>query len=113
MDKGGILTKFLAVTGTVLVGFPILAPVALSGIFVITERRFLFDFLMPAELFPLIIAGGGLLVWAAIRTGSKLRLIGWGLGIAVGTLVTGQALAVLTGLASGEIEPTGWPLALV
>jgi hypothetical protein len=28
-------------------------------------------------------------------------------------LVGGQALATVTGLASGEIEPAGWPLILV
>jgi hypothetical protein len=31
----------------------------------------------------------------------------------VGLLVGGQALAVVTGLASGEAEPTGWGWALV
>ena len=31
----------------------------------------------------------------------------------VGLLVGGQALAVVTGLASGAIEPAGWPWALV
>jgi len=39
--------------------------------------------------------------------------IGWGLGIAVSLLVGGQALAVVTGLASGDTEPTGWQWALV
>jgi hypothetical protein len=34
-------------------------------------------------------------------------------GLAVVMLVGGQALAVATGLASGAIEPAGWPWALV
>ncbi|MBN1811399.1 MAG: hypothetical protein JXA14_06160 [Anaerolineae bacterium] len=80
---------------------------------IITERIFRFDYLLPAEFFLAALVGGGLLVWAALRARSRRRLIGWGLGIAVGLLVGGQALAVVTGLASGETEPTGWWWVLV
>jgi hypothetical protein len=114
MEKRGIFTKILAIVGTVLVWFPILAPVLLSIIVTMRAREFRFDYLMPAELFPVALVGGGLLVWSALRARSRLRLIGWGLGIAVGLLVGGQTLAVVTGLASGETEPTGlwWGLVL-
>jgi hypothetical protein len=54
-----------------------------------------------------------LLLWAAIRARSQQRLIGWSLGTGVGLLVAGQVLAVVTGLASGETEPTGWQWILV
>ena len=113
MEKKGVLTKILAIVGTVLVWFPILAPVLLSVAVIIKERMFRFDYLMPAELFPAALVGGGLLIWAALRVRSRRRLIGWGLGIAVGLLVGGQVLAVVTGLASGETEPAGWWWALV
>jgi hypothetical protein len=114
MEKKGVLTKILAVAGTVLVWFPILAPVLLSVAVIITRRMFRFDYLMPAELFPVALAGGLLLIWAALRARSRQRLIGWGLVIAAGLLVGGQALAVVTGLASGETEPVGlwWALVL-
>jgi hypothetical protein len=113
MEKKGVLTKILAIVGTVLVWFPILAPVLLSVAVIIKERMFRFDYLMPAELFPATLVGGGLLIWAALRARSRRRLIGWGLGSAVGLLVGGQVLAVVTGLASGETEPAGWWWALV
>jgi hypothetical protein len=74
---------------------------------------FRFDYLMPAELFLVALAGGGLLIWVARRARSRRSLIGWGFGIAVGLLVGGQALAVVTGLASGETEPVGWWWAIV
>jgi len=54
-----------------------------------------------------------LLIWAALRARSRRRLIGWGLGIAVGSLVASQGLAVVTGLASGATPPTGWQMVLV
>jgi peptidoglycan/LPS O-acetylase OafA/YrhL len=113
MAKKGVLTKILAIVGTVLVWFPILAPILFSVLALTIERMFRFDYLMPAELFPAALVGGGLLLWAALRARSRRRLIGWGLGIAVGLLVGGQALAVVTGLASGETEPAGWWFALV
>ena len=114
MVKRGVLTKILAIVGTVLVWFPILAPVLISAVAIINERMFRFDYLMPAELFPAALVGGCLLIWAALRARSRWRLFGWGLGIAVGLLVGGQVLAVVTGLASGKTEPAGgwWALVL-
>jgi hypothetical protein len=113
MDKKDRLTKILAIVGTALAWFPILAPVALSVPGFIASGLFRFDYLMPAELFPVALAGGGLLLWAALRARSRRGLIGWGLTAAVGFLVGGQALAVATGLASGDAEPAGWQWALV
>jgi hypothetical protein len=68
---------------------------------------------MPAELFPVALVGGALLLWAARGARSRRGLIGWSLGLAALMLVAGQTLAVITGLASGEIEPAGWQWALV
>jgi hypothetical protein len=106
-------TKALAMAGTALAWFPILAPFALGLVFRVARGWFRFDYLMPAEFFPSALVGGGLLLWVAIRVRSNRRLIGWSLAAAVCMLVGGQALAVLTGLASGESEPVGYWWALV
>ncbi len=92
---------------------PILAPIVLSVVVIIKEDIILFDYLMPAELVPAALIGGGLLIWAALRTSSRVRLIVWSLGVAVGVLVVGMGLAVITGPASGETGPGGWESALV
>lgn len=113
VENKGVLTKILAMVGTMLVWFPILAPVLLSVAVILYANSFRLDDLMPAELFPVSLVGGGLLVWAARRARSRWRLVGWGLGIAAGLLVGGQVLAVVTGLASGRTEPAGWGWALV
>jgi hypothetical protein len=113
MKNKNAFSKTLAIAGTVLAWFPILAPILLSVVVFITHHVFRFDYLMPAELFPFALVGGGLLFWAALRAHSRQKLIGWGLGIAVSLLVGGQVLAVVTGLASGETEPTGWGWMLV
>ena len=113
MEKKGPLTKGLAVVGTALVWFPILATVLTAALALIGERVLRIDYLMPAELFPFALVGGGLLMWAALRAHSRRRPIAWGLAVAVGLLIAGQVLATVTGLASGETEPTGWWWALV
>jgi hypothetical protein len=113
MQKTDVLTRVLAVLGTVLAWCPLLAPIFFSAILLISARVFRFDYLMPAELFPVGLLGGALLLWAAVRARSRQRLIGGGLGIAAGLLVGGQVLATVTGLASGRAEPAGWWWALV
>jgi hypothetical protein len=113
MENKGVLTKILAVAGTVSVWFPILAPILLSTILFIQRKIFRFDYLMPAELGLFAFGGGILLLVAAIRARSYWKLIGWGLGIALITIVSGQALAVVTGLADGTTEVGGWQWALV
>jgi hypothetical protein len=115
MEKKSVFTKILAILGTILVWFPILAPVLFGIAALFSRGRFLFDYLMPAEFFPIELIGALLLLWAALRMRSWLKLILWGSACAVLLLVGSQALAVVTGLASGETEPVGlwWMLTLV
>jgi len=113
MGKKDTLTKILAIGGTVLVWFPILAPVLLSLVLILQHRIFRFDYLMPAELFPVALIGGGVLTWAAFRARSRQLLIGCGFAIAVGMLIAALLISSLTGLATGEIGPTSWWAAVV
>jgi hypothetical protein len=113
MEKKGVLTKILAIAGTVLVWFPILAPALFSVVRFIQARRFMFDYLTPAELFPVFLVGAGLLIWAALRAHSRRGIIGWGFGATVGLLVVSAVFAEITGLASGATEEGGWQWALL
>lgn len=113
MRKSGIFTKILAITGSILVSFPVLAPLIFGLLAFIVERRFRFDYLMPAELFLFALAGGIMLLWAALRAHARVKHIAWSLGLAVVLPVLGQVIAVLTGLASGAAEPVGWKWILV
>lgn len=108
MEKRGVLTKSLAVAGTVLIWVPILFMILTSIVGSISNQRFLFDFLIPAELFPIVLVGTLLLLWASFRAHYQRKLIGWGLVAMVIFLFGGQGIAVISGLASGDIDPTGW-----
>jgi hypothetical protein len=113
MEKSDTLSIIPAVAGTVLVWLPILAPLVFAVMRLARSGSFLFDYLMPAEVFPAVLAGGCLLLWAAWRARSHCKLIGWSLGLAVAFLLAAMGLAGITGLASGATGPAGWPWALV
>jgi len=93
----------------VLVWFPVLFPIFTSIDRFLISKRWLFDYLIPAELFPLVFTGGILLFIAAYKSGRYKRQVTWTLVLMLTTLVLGQVVAVLTGLASGKTEPTGLP----
>jgi hypothetical protein len=70
MEKKNKLTKILAIAGTLLVWFPILAPILFFVPGMMRRRMFHFDYLMPAELFPFVLmarqnqgGGSGHLCW--------------------------------------------------
>ncbi len=113
MGNRNAWTKALAMIGSVLVWLPVLAPLLFGVLRFIQARRLLVDYLMPAELFIMVFVGGALLIWAGIRARARRALLGGALGAALALLVGGQALAVVTGLASGETEPVGLPWAAV
>ena len=106
MKKKALLSKILAIVGTVLVWFPILAPFVLGFISLGMDGIFRFDYLMPAELGILVFVGGATLIWGAIRTGYRRGIIFWGFGLAAGSI------AIL--MSFGDVEPGGleWAIAL-
>jgi lipid-A-disaccharide synthase-like uncharacterized protein len=107
MARNDIFSKILAMLGTALSWFPILIPILFFVTRYVEIRKLNFDYMLPAELFPASLLGAGLLIWAALRAKQSLKVIGWGAGVAVG-IITSQILAMVTGLASGEMEPPAW-----
>lgn len=108
MEKKNTFTRILAVGGTILVWLPILAPFIFGGIVSLRSGRFHFDYLMPGELFLLVFAGGLLLLWAAVRARTCRRIIGFSLLAAIILLFGSQGTAVVSGLASGKLEASGF-----
>ncbi len=114
MDEKKIgFTRVLAVTGTILLWLPMLAPLIFAIFALIQRGRFLFDYLMPGELFFVVLAGAALLIWAAFRARYQLKPIGWGFGAALLALAGSLGLAQVTGLASGGIGNEGLPFIAV
>ncbi len=113
MGNKGALTKSLAGFGTVLVWLPIMAAIITYVLAFIRDRAFPSDFLIVVELFPFALAGGILLAWAALRARLRRTLIISSVVVSAVSLIAGQVLAVITGMASGVNEPSVWAWALV
>ncbi len=113
MEKRGTLTRVIAIIGTIAVWIPLLAPLIFAVVHYFVTKRFLFDYLMPAELGLLALGGACALLWAALRSKLRVKWIAWAFGIAVFLLFGSQLLAVVTGLADGSTPMGGWEWAVV
>lgn len=105
----GTLTRILAAAGTLLAWIPIAFTIFTSIAGTVMAGRFLFDYLMLAELFLFALAGGVLLIWSAIRSGLRLKLIGSSSALAAFFLAACMAVAAVSGMASGRTEAAGPP----
>ncbi len=103
-EKNNKVQKVLAILGTVLVLLPILFMLLTGVVGSIMSKQLRCDYMIPAELSLFVLAGSGLLLWAAIRERSFLRAIAWTTGIAFLLLIGCQGVAILTGLASGLVK---------
>jgi hypothetical protein len=112
MGKRDILTKGLAITGTVLALAPFLV-LAVRMPRLIRLGVLGNAYIIPAEFFPAALLGAGLLFWAARRARLDWKLIAWGLGLATVFLAGGLAAAAATGLAAGTAAMGGWETGLV
>ena len=83
MGKRDVLVKILAVAGTVLTALPLLLPLIFGVLNVLSGGRFLVDFLMPSELFLVVLAGGVLLGWDEVRAHRRITWMTWSLSVAV------------------------------
>jgi hypothetical protein len=82
LKRNDKFTRLLAMGGTVLVWLPLLAPAVLAVRGYFAAGMLLFDYLMPAELAVLALAGAALLLWAALRAHDRRGLIGGATAVA-------------------------------
>ena len=108
-----VLTKIFAISGTLLLWAPILFMFGTGIIGSIMNKALLFDYLMLAELFPIVALGLVLLVLASLLSGTFRKWFGWGSVAALVTLTCGQIFASVSGLASGALAENGGALAVV
>lgn len=103
-----------AVTGSVLLWIPIGLMIVTAIIGSLSAGKLLMDYLMPAELFFLVLAG-----WILLIIGSALSQTMRGPVVIIGAasvvvLIGSQILAVVSGFASGVVPAEGpiWYLVL-
>jgi len=107
MKKNSVLAKLFALIGTLLTAGPILFMIATGIVGSIMRKQLLMDYLIPAELFIAVLSGALLLLIAALIKHTCVKSIAWGFGITVAAFVATMLYTMLSGLASGDIEPNG------
>ena len=101
------LTKVFAVSGTVVLWAPILFMFVTAIVGSIAGKALLFDYLMLAELFPIVALGLILLVLASLFSRTFRKWFGWGSVAALLALTCAQILATASGLSSGALAESG------
>jgi hypothetical protein len=107
LEKNTLFTKILVIVGNILLWIPLLLPCIFLLIFLVQEGRVLFDFLMPAELFPAVIVGLLLLFWVSLRIKKRRASVGFGTGFAVLMLIGAQVVASVGKIPAGETQIAG------
>ncbi|MFA0815250.1 MAG: hypothetical protein ACC608_05630 [Anaerofustis sp.] len=107
MKRNPILAKLFALVGTILTAGPIVFMFATGIVGSVMRKQLMMDYLIPAELFIAVLSGALLLLIAALMTHTCVKSIAWGFGIAVAAFVATMLYTMLSGLASGDIEPNG------
>lgn len=113
MDKKARFLRILAYVGVACIWLPLITPLLFSVIHLFMTGRMMIDYLMPAELLPMVIVGGVLITYIAFRIRSHRLIISLSTAGTVLLFLAISAAAALTGLASGTNEPEGWRLFLV
>lgn len=108
-----VLTKIFTISGTLLLWAPIVFMFVTAIIGSIMGKALLFDYLMLAELFPIIALGLILLVLASLICKTYRKWFGWGSVAALAALTSGQIFASVSGLASGALAENGAAFAVV
>lgn len=112
MKEHGVLTRALAVLGTVLVVLPLIAPLALGLLVMGRPGGFRLDYLMPFEVYPVTVVGMILLVWASVRARSRKGAMAIAIAVMLGGLVLMGIAAQVTGIASSPEQLEAWRYAL-
>jgi len=110
MKSTSIFSKILVITGTLLVWLPIAFMVVTAVVGSFQRVQFLWDYMIPAEVFPVVLAGMAALLWASIREHTLIKASAWTVGISLFFLVACQVIAVITGLANATIAPEKAPV---
>lgn len=97
--------RVMIAAGIMIVLSPLLIMVLASAIHLFRSGFLVFDYLLPAELFPLVLIGGLLLLAVSLSQKMEQRLVGLGLAIPVLSLMLLIGYARLSGMDSSPDGP--------
>lgn len=101
------LAKVFALVGMLALWAPILFMFLTAIVGSILSKALLFDYLMLAEFFYIVIPGLVLLFLSSLFAGRYQKFFGWGGALSIILLVGTLTLAAVSGLSSGAIPSEG------
>ena len=113
MKMKNVLAKIFAVCGAAITCGAVLFVLLTAAVGTFMAKHLLLDYLMLAEIFPIVVLGILLLFVASLLTKRLVRPFAYLSAAAVITLAGALLIASQTGLSSGAIPATGWQFALV
>lgn len=113
MKAKNVLAKIFAVCGSAILCGAVLFVLVTAAIGTLIAKHLLLDYLMLAEIYPIVLLGILLLFAASLLTKRLVRAFSYLSAAAVITLAGALIIASQTGLASGAVSADGWQFALV
>ena len=113
MRMKNVLAKIFAVCGAAITCGAVLFVLLTAAVGTFMAKHLLLDYLMLAEIFPIVVLGILLLFVASLLTKRLVRPFAYLSAAAVITLAGALLIASQSGLSSGAIPATGWQFALV
>lgn len=108
-----LLGRILVVAGTVFAATPLVVPMLLAAARSPATGVLQLDWLLPGELFPLVVIGGVALAVGAFVIGRRQVLATIVAGATVLAFAGTDVAARATGVAFGVFPATGWRLAVI
>lgn len=113
MNNKTFWLRVMTVAGVMIVWSPLVL-MLLTGIPRLFRSGMLqFDYLLPAELFPLLLIGGLLLLAVSLSQKLERRLVGLGMLIPVASLLLLILFANVSGMDKSPTSPTGFQMAMI
>ena len=103
------IINIIFILGCILVWLPFILPLIFAFISLAQSGRFLFDFLIPMEIFPVVIIGALLIVATHLIRKLPVKIVvGSFIGIIL-SLLFAMIYAELSGVASGKTDIVSFP----
>lgn len=110
MGKKLLLSKILAIAGTVLLLFPIVFMLVTGIAGSIRRGQLMVDYMLPAELGIVVISGALSVLVAAIFAKRYVKCVVWTIAATVVLIAACTGLAAASGMASGRVSETEVPV---
>ncbi|PKQ16606.1 MAG: hypothetical protein CVT67_04195 [Actinobacteria bacterium HGW-Actinobacteria-7] len=108
MREHDALSKSLAISGTLLLAVPLVAPFVLGLLMMGRLGGFRLDYLMPFEIYPVTVVAMVLVLWVSLRSHIRRGAVAAAIAVMLGGIVLMGVSAQVTGIANSAVHLETW-----